>query len=242
MNIQNKRALVTGGAHRVGRTIALELARLGADVAVNYNRSAQAAQETVAEIEALGRRGMAIQADIGELAQVQAMMGQIGEAWGGLEILVNSADLWAQTPFPITDYATWQRVMDITIHGSFYVSNEALPLMGEGPGVIVNILDLSVRQAWRGYTAHAVAKSGLLALTRQLALELAPAIRVNGVIPGNVLPPLDADEESVARGARAAPLKRWGSAQDVAQAVAYLVQADFVTGETLTVDGGLSVR
>jgi NAD(P)-dependent dehydrogenase (short-subunit alcohol dehydrogenase family) len=239
MNIQSKTALVTGGAHRVGKAIALELARSGANLVINYNSSAEAAQETVAEAEALGVQALAIQCDIADLSAVQRMVAQIRERFGGLDILVNSADYFGKHPFPTDDYTMWKRVTDITIHGSFYVSNECAPLLlaGEG-GAVVNIVDLSVWQPWKGFTAHAVAKAGLMALTQQMALELAPTVRVNAVAPGPVLAPPDYTPEQLRVVEKGTLLRRWGRAEDVAHAVRFLVEAEYTTGDVIFVDGG----
>jgi len=239
MNIQSKTALITGGAHRLGKAIALELAKAGANVVINYNSSVAAAQETVAEAEALGVQALAIQCDIADLAGVQAMVAQIAECFGGLDILVNNADYFGKHPFPTDDYATWKRVIDITVNGSFYVSNECAPLiLAAGGGAIVNIVDLSVWQPWKGFTAHAVAKAGLMALTQQMALELAPTVRVNAVAPGPVLAPPDYTEEQLAAVKSGTLLQRWGRAEDVAQAVRFLVEAEYITGDVIFVDGG----
>ena len=239
MNIQSKTALVTGGAHRVGKAIALELARSGANLVINYNSSAEAAQETVAEAEALGVQALAIQCDIADLSAVQRMVAQIRERFGGLDILVNSADYFGKHPFPTDDYTMWKRVTDITIHGTFYVSNECAPLLlaGEG-GAVVNIVDLSVWQPWKGFTAHAVAKAGLMALTQQMALELAPTVRVNAVAPGPVLAPPDYTPEQLRVVEKGTLLRRWGRAEDVAHAVRFLVEAEYTTGDVIFVDGG----
>ncbi len=239
MNIQSKTALVTGGAHRVGKAIALELARAGANTVINYNSSAAAAQETVREIEALGAQALAIQCDIADLAAVQRMVAQVAERFGGLDILVNNADYFGKHPFPSDDYTVWRRVTEITINGSFYVSNECAPLLlaGEG-GAVVNIVDLSAWQPWKGFTAHAVAKAGLMALTQQMALELAPTVRVNAVAPGPVLPPPDYSQKQLQAVVNGTLLKRWGRAEDVAHAVRFLVEAEYITGDVIFVDGG----
>ena len=239
MNIHSKTALVTGGAHRVGKAIALELARSGANLVINYNASAAAGQETMAEAKALGVQALAVQCDISDLSAVQRMVAQIVEHFGGLDILVNGADYFGKHPFPTDDYTTWQRVTDITINGSFYVSNECAPLLlaAEG-GAVVNIVDLSVWQPWPGFTAHSVAKAGLMALTQQMALELAPTVRVNAVAPGPVLAPPEYGEKALKAVADRTLLKRWGRAEDVAHAVRFLIEAEYITGDVIFVDGG----
>ncbi|HRJ44181.1 MAG: SDR family oxidoreductase [Caldilineaceae bacterium] len=239
MNIQSKTALVTGGAQRVGKAIALELAKAGANLVINYNSSAAAAQETVAEAGAFGVQALAVQCDISDLSAVQAMVGQIRQHFGGLDILVNSADYFGKHPFPTDDYSTWQRVISTSVNGSFYVSNECAPLLLAGEsGAVVNIVDLSAWQPWPGFTAHAVAKAGLMALTQQMALELAPTVRVNAVAPGPVLAPPDYSEKQKKAVAERTLLKRWGRAEDVAHAVRFLVEADYITGDVIFVDGG----
>jgi NAD(P)-dependent dehydrogenase (short-subunit alcohol dehydrogenase family) len=239
MNIKGKTAIITGGAHRVGKAITLALAETGANVVINYFSSSTAAEETAAEAQSYGVDVLIYQCDIAHPDQVEAMVKAAEKRFGGLDILVNSAGLWQSTPFPVEDYTDWQRVIDITINGSFYCANYAAPLLLRNPeGAIVNIIDASAFRPFRNFIAHSVAKSGLWGMTRQLALELAPKVRVNAVSPGPVLPPPDFTEEQIQRVARRTLRKKWGTAQDVAQAVVFLVQADYITGEFITVDGG----
>ena len=239
MNIPDKIALVTGGAHRVGQAISLMLARAGANIVVNYNTSAAQAEETASEIRALGRQALVVQCNVTNYDQVKAMAAQVKATFGRLDILVNSADLWEPSPFPSDDLGPWQRITNTTINGAYYVSNALAPLMlAQEAGAMVNIVDLSAWEAWPNFTAHAVAKSALLAMTRQFALELAPTIRVNAVCPGPVLPPPDYSPEMIAAAADKTLLNRWGSAEDVAQAVKFLVEANYTTGDTIFVDGG----
>lgn len=239
MEIRGKTALVTGGAHRVGKAITLMLAREGANVAVNYYSSDTAAQETVAEVEAQGVRGLAIRCDVAQWPEVQEMAATIRRTFGGVDIIVNSASLFDKMDFPTDDLSVWHRVTGISIDGPFYVCNSLVPSMQErGGGAIVNIVDLSAWEPWPRFMAHSVSKAALLALTRQLALDLAPAIRANAVAPGPVLPPPGYNPKSAEAAARRTLLKRWGTPEDVALAVKYLLEADYVTGDVITVDGG----
>ncbi len=239
MNPTGKTALITGGAVRVGKTITLALAQAGANVVINYNSSSAAAEQTVAEARALGVGALAVQADIAINEQVQAMVAAAVKEFGGVDILVNSASLWQATPFPMTDVSGWQQVTRVLIDGSFYCANAVAPLMlAKGEGAIVNIIDLAAFEPWPKFMAHSVGKSALLALSRQLALELAPAVRVNAVAPGPVLPPPNYSEALVARTADKTLLGRWGTPEDVAEAVLYFVRANYVTGEVLAIDGG----
>jgi NAD(P)-dependent dehydrogenase (short-subunit alcohol dehydrogenase family) len=239
MRVEGKTALITGGAHRVGKAITLALAKAGANVVINYHSSALSAEETVAEVRSLGVKAMAVQADVADLEQVRTLVTEARDRFGSVDILVNSASLWRKTPFPMEELTDWHRVTGILIHGSMYCANSVAPMMLErGEGAIVNIVDLSAWQPWPDYGAHCVGKAALLALTRQLALELAPAVQVNAVAPGPVLPPPGYGEGRIARVASRTLKNRWGTPQDVAEAVLYLVQADYVTGEVIMVDGG----
>jgi NAD(P)-dependent dehydrogenase (short-subunit alcohol dehydrogenase family) len=239
VNIQGKVALVTGGAVRVGKAITLMLARAGAHVVINYHSSAGPAEQTLAEAQAWGVEALAIQCDVADLHAVQAMTQQAADRFGGVDILVNGAGHFGKITLPTYDLDAWHKVTRISIDGAFYVSNALAPFMlSRGGGVIVNIVDLSAWNPWPNFTAHAVGKAGLLALTHQLALELAPTIRVNAVAPGSVLPPPDFSDSQIAALAARTLLERWGSPEDVAGAVRYLIEAEYVTGATLHVDGG----
>lgn len=239
MNPQGKTALITGGAHRVGKAISLALARAGANVVVNYHTSAAAAEATAAEVRELGVEALAVQANIADWDQVAAMVEAARDSFGGVDILVNSASLWQATPFPMPSPEAWHQVTGILINGSFYCANLVAPLMlAKGEGTIINIVDLSAWEPWPNFMAHSVGKAALLALSRQLALELAPTVRVNAVAPGPVLPPPDFEEAKIKRIAKKTLLNRWGEPEDVAEAVLYFVQATYVTGEVIAVDGG----
>jgi NAD(P)-dependent dehydrogenase (short-subunit alcohol dehydrogenase family) len=237
MNIAGKIALVTGGAHRVGKEIVIMLAQQGAHVVINYNTSVEAARQTALEVESFGVTALPIQCDVSDLSQVQQMSRQVQERFGGIDILVNNADFMCEHPFPTRDYALWHQVTDVTIHGSFYVSNEFAPYMlAQKSGVIINIVDLEFPTP--NMMAHSVAKHALLAMSKQMAVELAPDVRVNAIAPGPMLPPPDWDEGLVARIAGRTLLQKWGSPKDVAFAVKYIIEADYVTGDVMRVDGG----
>ncbi|HSM54888.1 MAG TPA: SDR family oxidoreductase [Candidatus Sulfomarinibacteraceae bacterium] len=239
MNPAGKTALITGGGVRVGKAITLALARAGANVIINYNRSAPAAEQTADDARTVGVDALPLQADITDWEQVRRMVAAATERFGAIDILVNNASRWEPTPFPTDDVAAWQRVSRVLVDGAFYCANAVAPgMLEQGAGAIVNIIDLSAWEPWPDFAAHSVGKSALLGLTRQLALELAPAVRVNAVAPGPVLPPAEYDEERIARSADRTLLGRWGNPQDIAQAVLYFINADYVTGEALAVDGG----
>ncbi len=242
MEIRGKTALVTGGAHRVGKAITLMLAEAGANVVVNYFSSGEEADQTVADVEALGVQALAVQCDVADRAGVEGMADAIVERFGGVDIIVNAASYFGRNTFPNAapeQVEIWQRVTRISIDGPFFVCNTLVPTMqARGGGVIVNIVDLSIWSPWPGFMAHSVGKAGLAAFTRSLALELAPTIRANAIAPGLIEPPPGYSADQSKRAAKRNLLNRWSGGEAVAHAVKYLIEADFVTGEVLTVDGG----
>ncbi len=241
--LANQTALITGGGARVGKAITLALAEAGANVVINYHLSAEAATETANEVSRLGVSTLTIQADISDAAQVAMMVKQAQDHFGTLDILINNASLFKKTPFPTTDLATWQQVSRVLIDGSFYCANAVAPLMLQhGNGNIINIIDLSAWQPLPNFGAHSVGKAALLALTRQLAVELAPTIRVNAVAPGLVLPPPHYNETKIAQAAQSTLLNRWGKPSDVAEAVLFLLKATYITGEVIILDGGQHLK
>lgn len=161
------------------------------------------------------------------------------ERFGVVDVLVNSASMFKKTPVPTEDFSAWHKITSILIDGPFYCANAVAPgMLSRGEGAIINIIDLSAWEPWPDFAGHSVGKAALLALTRQLALDLAPQVRVNAIAPGPVLPPPDYGEEKIARTAQKTLLNRWGVPEDVSDAVIYLLRADYVTGEVITVDGG----
>jgi pteridine reductase len=239
MELESRVALVTGGAHRVGRALALGLAGAGTDVVVHYHSSEGAARETVAAIEALGRRAVAVRADLGDAAQLARPLDAARDEFGRLDILVNSASTFERSPVESITVEAWDHVLAVNLRAPFLLARDAAPLLrAADPGLVVNIADLSALQPWPTYAHHAVSKAGLVHLTRVLARALAPGIRVNAIAPGTVLPPPDYDGEDYAGGRDRRVLERAGAAEDVVAALLYLARADFVTGELLVVDGG----
>jgi pteridine reductase len=239
MDLHGKVALVTGGAVRVGRAIALALVEAGADIAFSYNSSADAAAVTAAEIEARCRRVLSFRADQAQAEQVAALVETTVARLGRLDVLVNSASLWRRTPWAELDEAAWDQLLDINLKGPFLCAKAAAPhLAAHGDGAIINVVDLSAGVPFPNLMPHSAAKAGLWNLTQALAMELAPAVRVNAIAPGPVLPPPGYTEKQIAATARRTLLGRWGCPEDVAQAAVFLAQAPYITGVLLPVDGG----
>lgn len=243
MNLSGRNALVTGSAHRVGKAIALDLAAAGAHLVVHYNTSQDAARETAAEIAALGRRVVALPADLSQPAQINALFARIEAEFGALDVLVNSASIMETGDAATLSLEAWNRSLSVNLTAPFLCAQHAARLMrSRDQGVIVNIADGSALRPWATYPAHSVSKAGLVMLTQVLARAFAPAIRVNAVCPGPVLKPPDWDEARWARVGQNTLLKRTGSGYDVARAVRCLIENDYITGETLVVDGGERFR
>ena len=246
MNLQGKTALVTGGAVRVGRALTLALARSGANVVVHYNSSAGPAEETAAEARALGVEALIVQADLGNPEAVAGLVRAVEATFGGVDILVNSASPFVRKQLHETTLADWHFVLGALLDGPFLLAQAFAPGMtrladqptARGEGVIVNILDQSAFAPFPSHLAHSVGKHGLLGLTRNLAVALAPSVRVNAIAPGPVLPPPGYTPEQNDRIAEKTLLQRWGSPDDVVKALLYLIDADYVTGDVLFVDGG----
>lgn len=231
-------AIVTGGAVRVGRAMSLGLAAAGFDVAVAYRSSAAAAERLGPEIEALGRRMHAVHVDLTRAEAAEILVAETRAAFGRLDVVVNSAASFQNVPLLDVDADEWDRVMDLNVRAAHLVVRAAAPLLREARGCVVNITDLSAWQAWSEYPHHAVSKAALAHLTRVQARSLAPDVRVNAIAPGAVLPPDDWPDERWTALAERAVLQRTGSPDDVVQALLYLIDASFVTGHVLPVDGG----
>ncbi|HWF38274.1 MAG TPA: glucose 1-dehydrogenase [Candidatus Acidoferrales bacterium] len=236
MALAGKVALVTGAGIRIGRSIALRLAAEGADVVVNYRKSADEANEVVAKIEAGGRKAVAIQADVAKRADVTKMFAAVMEKFGRVDILVNNAGAFFAAKFEDLTDEQWDGIMEANLKSQFLCAQAAAPIMKkQGSGRIVNISSLGGMLAWPAFTHYCVSKAGVIMLTRCLARALAPEVLVNSVAPGTIqFPGEDPDEDYIKR----APLGHTGKGEDIADAVAYLVKADFVTGQILAVDGG----
>lgn len=242
MDLAGKAALITG-TRRIGAVVAAALAAAGADVAIVYNRSKTEADEAAARAHAHGRRALVLQADLSQPAQCGALVDRASKELGRLDVLVNMASIYPSVSFDDLTVDDWDRQMAVDLRASFLCAKAAVPhLRKSGGGRIINFADwlpASGRPRYKGYLTYYVAKAGVKALTEALALELAgDRILVNAIAPGPILaPPETTDEESKAVE-RATPLGQWGGAESVADAVLALIGLDFVTGETIRVDGG----
>jgi NAD(P)-dependent dehydrogenase (short-subunit alcohol dehydrogenase family) len=246
MTLQGAGALITGGK-RIGAAVALDLAAAGADVALVYNQSRDAAEETAESIRALGRRAFVIQADLGVADRCRAAVDEAAAALGRLDVLVNMASLYERKDYNALTEEDWDRALAVDLRASHLCTQAAVPHMKRhGGGRVVNFADwvaASGRPRYTGYVPYYVAKAGVIGLTQILALELASdGILVNAVAPGPIIAPPGTSDEEIAAVERATPLGRWGGAGEVAKAVRFLVETEFVTGEVVRVDGGRHVK
>ena len=234
-------ALVTGAGRRVGKAIALALAEQGAHVAVHYNASREGAEETAAEIRKRGGEATLFAGDLSSAAGPADLVERVASEVGELHALVNSAGVMLRTPLGEVTMEQWDSMMAVNLRAPFFASQAAAKVMGRG-AAIVNIADLAAYETWPAYIPHGISKAGVVQMTRALARTLGPNIRVNAVAPGVVMLPDGWAPDTADRLASTTPLKRVGSPHDVAEAVLYLLHAEFVTGETIIVDGGRHVR
>jgi NAD(P)-dependent dehydrogenase (short-subunit alcohol dehydrogenase family) len=234
-------ALVTGAALRIGRSIALELAHRGVDVVVNYRSSQAEAEQLAAEIEKLGRRARAVQADVSKRAEVERLVAETESTFGHLDILVNNTGMFQHVPFDQITDEQWNGILATNLTSQFLCTQTAAPLLKRsGRGRIINLASLGGLLAWPGYTHYCVSKAGVIMLTRCMARALAPEITVNAIAPGTIsfegdAPELESDY------IRRAPLGRTGKGSDIAETVAFLAESEFITGQVLVVDGGRSL-
>ena len=242
MDPRGRVALVTGAGRRVGRAIAIALGAQGMRVAVHFNGSDEGARETAALIQKGGSEAQTLPGDLRDPSVPVSLVRAIIDRFGALDVLVNSAAVMERTPFGDVTAEQWDAMFALNLRAPFLLSQAAAPELARREGSIVNIADLAAFESWPAYIPHGITKAGVVQMTRSLAQVLAPRVRVNAVAPGAVLLPDDWDEASRDRIIETTPLRRLGSPDDVARAVVYLIEADYVTGDTLLIDGGRHVR
>jgi pteridine reductase len=231
-------ALVTGAAHRLGKAIALRLAREGYAIGLHYHQSGPAAEETQREIQSLGVPVTLLRADLSQPAEIEGMFAEIRAAGLPLRIVVNSAGIMRPSSVRDISVEEWDQTLAVNLRAPLLCAQAGARLMEKSGGVIINITDVGARKTWSSYAAYSVSKAGLEALTRLLARALAPKIRVNAVAPGLILPSDGLRPQDWQRLVERTPLKQAGSPEDIAEAVLFLVRNGYITGETLVVDGG----
>jgi len=229
-------ALVTGAAHRLGKVFALTLARRGFDILLHYHQSLDAALQTKAEIESVGRGVMLAQADLTDPRQIESLLSNINS----LDVLVNSAAFMPSGNVDLLSIENWDQSLDLNLRAPFLLAQEASKKMNEG-SLIVNITDVGVQKAWSRFPSYTVSKAALESLTKILARALAPRIRVNAIAPGFVLQSDIVPTEEWQRLINRVPLKRPARTEEIASALEFLLRNEYITGQTIVVDGGYSL-
>jgi NAD(P)-dependent dehydrogenase (short-subunit alcohol dehydrogenase family) len=233
-------ALVTGGAHRLGKAFALSLARQGFAIGLHYRHSAQEAYQTKKEIETLGVPAYLLRADLTKPEKITKLFEILREFEGPLKVLVNSASVMPvghPRELPLED---WDAALDLNLRAPFLMAQEAAKTMTDG-GLIVNVSDVGTQKTWSRYPSYAVSKSALESLTKVLARAFAPSIRVNAIAPGLVLPSETVTPEEWDRLVKRLPLQRPARTEEISSALEFLVRNEYVTGQTIVVDGGYSL-
>lgn len=242
MELAGRVALVTGAGQRVGQAMARALGARGMRVGVHFRGSAAGAEETVRAIRAEGGDAHPFGADLREPDAPDRLVDAVAAHFGAFDVLVNSAAVMERAPVDSVTPAEWDAMFALNLRAPFFAARAAARAMGERGGAIVNIADLAAFETWPAYVPHGISKAGVVQMTRALARTLAPRVRVNAIAPGAVLLPAAWDEAAAARVVATTPLRRLGSPADVVHAMLYLLQADYVTGEVVIVDGGRHVR
>jgi pteridine reductase len=235
-------ALVTGAGRRVGRALAVALGARGMHVIVHYHASSAGAEETVRLVTRAGGSGEALRADLGDTGDAERLIDRAIAARGSLDVLVNSAAVMLRTPLGETAATDWDAMFALNVRAPYFLTQRAAPALRASRGSVVNIADLAAFETWPAYVPHGLTKAAVVQMTRALARVLAPHVRVNAIAPGVVLLPEGWSEAAAERLRETTPLERLGSPEDVAGAMLYLLDAGYVTGEVITVDGGRHIR
>ena len=249
MRLKEKIALVTGSSQGIGRAIVTRFAQEGADVVINYNRTAKGAEEALAEVEAAGRRGLIVQADLGKVEEIRRLINQGVEHFGRLDILVNNAGIETHAPFWDVTEADYDKVLNINLKGVFFATQEMVRhlMAAKRAGKIINISSVHEELPFPNFAPYCASKGGVKMLTRDLAVELGPlGININNIAPGAIETPINTkllnDPQKLNALLSQIPLGRLGQTGDVAGVAVFLASADadYVTGSTYYVDGGLT--
>ncbi len=231
-------ALITGAAHRLGRSIARYLAEMGYAVAIHFNDAEEEAQKTVREIQSSGSPAFCIQADLTQENQIEEMFAKIDPSHYSLKVLVNSAAVMLHTDIHEMSVAEWDLTMDLNLRAVWLCSRRAFDLMQPDGGCIINISDSGAGRLWTGYPAYTISKAGVDLLTRLMAKSYAPNIRVNAISPGLIMPPDDFSQSEWERLVQRLPLNTAGSPHWVCDAIGFILRNEYITGQMIAIDGG----
>jgi len=239
MDLKDKNIIITGSADRIGKAIALGLAKEGAHVAIHYHDSKKNATHTIKEITQAGGKAYAFKADFNHIDQIKRLIDNAKKALGSIDVLINCASLFYLTPISSIKESQWDNIMNINLKAAFFCSKYAGKYMLEqGKGKIITISDIGAIKPWKFYSSYCISKAGLIAMTKVLAKEFAPSISVNAIAPGNILPGKNLSSSMVATLKSKALLDRIGSPHEIIECIKFILKSEFVTGSIFTIDGG----
>ena len=242
MDLDNKVALVTGAGVRIGRAVAIKLGQLGMRVVIHYHHSEEGAKQTIQKLPGKKSKHLILQADLRDVSAIKELVHKAEKKAGPVSVLVNNAAEFFPTPLFSATEEEWDNLLALNLKAPFFLSQAlAKNMKSSGEGKIVNIVDVSAERPWKSFLPYCASKAALISLTKGLARALSPEVQVNGIAPGTVLYPPEHLEMDLTASVENSLLKRIGKAEDIVQAVEYLLQSDFVTGTILPVDGGRSI-
>jgi len=242
MDLENKVALVTGAGIRIGQAIAVKLGQLGMRVVIHYHHSEEGAKQTIQKLPGKNSRHLVLQADLKDVSAIKELVHKAEKQVGPVSVLVNNAAEFFPTPLFSATEEEWDNLLALNLKAPFFLSQAVGEVMkSSGEGKIINMVDVSAERPWKSFLPYCASKAALISLTRGLARALSPEVQVNGIAPGTVLPPPEHIEMDLTASVENSLLKRIGKAEDIVQAVEYLLQSDFVTGTILPIDGGRSI-
>jgi pteridine reductase len=242
MDLKDKVAIVTGSAHRIGRHIALALAQEGCHLMVHFHRAVEEAEKTCSELREFGVQASSVQANLSNSEGILKLFKAVDRDFNQVDILINSAAILSPAHLLEVQEDDWDRTMDLNLKGAFFCTQSAAKRMRkQGEGSIINISDVIGHQPWERFPVHSISKFGVEMLTKLAALSLAPQIRVNAIVPGLIMKPDGMDEARWETLSKMSPLRRSGTPTELVQAVLFLLKNEYITGEILVLDGGLSL-
>jgi len=243
--LTGKVVLITGAAHRIGATVSRTLHARGANIVIHYRASRKTAQALQDELNAIRPESVVlVQADLLEVGKLTAVIKEAHKAWGRLDVLINNASTFYPTPIGKASEQQWNDLMGTNLRAPFFLAQAAAPHLKKQQGCIINIVDIHAERPLKQHTIYSMAKSGLVMMTKSLAAELGPEVRVNAVAPGAILwPESELDDVTKQRIISKTILKRQGEPTDIAKAIAFLIiDAPYMSGQVLTIDGGRSLN
>lgn len=239
MEIKGKNVLITGSANRVGKEIALSLAKEGANIIIHYFKSASQADQTMKELKEHNISSKALKADFNKVSEIKEMINASIEAMGSIDVLINCASVFYKTPINELEESHWDNILNINLKGNFFCCKFAgLHMMKRGFGKIINVTDVGGIIPWKDYLPYCISKSAIIAMTKALAKEFSPYVLVNAIAPGTILPPDNMNSQVIEKLKEKTLIKKIGSPSDINECIKFILKSDYVTGSIFIIDGG----